>query len=236
MVATEYAKLNGKAGDIVVPPIVLDDTQITVTIRRTVTLFFGKFFSLISKEITGTATAVNKVIYQISGVAPLAVEKQNFVYGKLYTLKDGGGAGSNGNYGALAFGGRGASNYRNNLKYGYDEKIHVGQWVDTEPGNMSGPTVEGVNYRISLDPAATFQTVNKNSPRVLTVPIVDSLDIKGRGEVQIVGFAAFFLEGVGGSGKDNYVTGRFLRKMTLGDTTEGSEPVDFGLRCVKIVN
>ena len=32
----------------------------------------------------------------------------------------------------------GANNYRNNIKFGYQGVIAIGDYVDTEPGNMSG--------------------------------------------------------------------------------------------------
>ncbi len=87
---------------------------------------------------------------------------------------------------------------------------------------MSGPTGNGVDYRISLDPTATFATVQRGSPRILVVPIIDSLEVNGRSQVQIVGFAAFFLEGVGGQGKDNYVTGKFMQTVESGDGETGA--------------
>jgi hypothetical protein len=33
------------------------------------------------------------------GIRPFAIEEQEFEFGALYTLKEGGGSGSNGNYG-----------------------------------------------------------------------------------------------------------------------------------------
>lgn len=41
------------------------------------------------------------------------------------------------------------------------------------------------------------------------------------GDVLIVGFAAFFLEGVGGSGNNNYVTGTFMQMVVPGDISTG---------------
>jgi hypothetical protein len=63
--------------------------------------------------------------------------------------------------------------------------------------------------------------VVKGSPRILIVPVIDSLTVHGRSEVLIVGFAAFFLEGVGGHGNNNYVTGKFMQMVMPGDISTG---------------
>jgi len=152
---------------------------------------------------------------------PFGVVKQPLIYGQTYTLKDGAGDGYSGNYGALALGGNGANVYLGNIEDGYSGLLSIGEWVYTEPGNMSGPTGNGVDYRISLDPTATFATVQKGSPRILVVPIIDSLTVNGRSQVQIVGFAAFFLEGVGGKGNKDYVTGKFMQMVMSGDSGGG---------------
>jgi len=49
--------------------------------------------------------------------------------------------------------------------------------------------------------------------------------------VEIVGFASFFLEGVGGSGTDNYVTGKFMREVLSGEIGVGT---DFGAYGAKL--
>lgn len=230
--ANLYAGKNGKTGDNVQATVNSDNTIITVTVKRNVPLFFAKVFSLLSSDVSATSRAANQVVTGVVGAVPFSVEKQNFTFDTLYVLKDGGGSGSDGNYGALALGGKGASVYNYNIRYGYDGKLTVGQWVDTEPGNMSGPTTDGVNYRIGLDPYATFDTVKSDSPRIIIIPIIDNLDVSGRAEVQIVGFGAFFLEGVGGSGNDNYVTGRFIRLYISADQGSGT---DYGLRNIRLI-
>lgn len=230
--AQYYGNINGKSGDNVQASVNDDNTVVTVTVRRTVPLFFAKIFKMYSSGVSATAQAANMVVTGVTGAVPFSVEKQDFSYGTPYTLKDGGGSGSDGNYGALGLGGSGASIYRYNIKNGYDGKLSVGQWVDTEPGNMSGPTSDGVGYRIGLDPYATYDTVKPGSERIIIVPIIDSLDVNGSAPVQIVGFAAFFLESVGGSGNDNYVTGRFLHMYIIGDQGSGH---DYGLRNIRLI-
>lgn len=226
--ASDYAQQNGKQGDAVATALGNNDTELTVSVSRNVNLFFARIFNRNSQIVSATAIAAVRPLSSVGGAVPFGVVKQEFEYGVTYTLKEGGGDGSGGNYGGLGLGGTGANTYRYNITYGYDGKLRIGQWVSTEPGNMSGPTDSGVSYRISQDPGVTFETVAKDSPRIVMIPVLQSLDVSGRSDVQIVGFAAFFLEGTGGSGKDNYVSGKFMQLVASGDIT-ASPSADYGL-------
>jgi len=219
--ANNYALQNGMNSDVVGVILSNNNTVVTVNVARTVPFFFAQIFEMTSANVRARAVAAIRPITGISGVVPFGVAKQTLVYGTTYTLKDGAGDGYNGNYGALALGGNGANVYRGNIEDGYSGLLSIGDWVSTEPGNMSGPTGSGVDYRIGLDPTATFATVQKGSPRILVVPIIESLDVNGRSQVKIVGFAAFFLEGVGGHGNKNYVTGKFMQMVIPGDSSTG---------------
>lgn len=221
--ARTYAAQNGKSSDTVVPTVVNDsygnNTMLSVTVTRNVPYYFAHIFNIMPANQTLSATSKAKIspIIKAAHIMPWGIVKQNFIYGQTYQLKEGAGSGYNGNYGALALGGTGASVYRNNIENGYSGVVQVGDWLTTEPGNMSGPTSQGVSYRVGLDPSATFDTVQKGSERIVTVPIISELGDNGRTEVQIVGFAAFFLEGVGGQGNNNYVYGKFLEMTIPGD-------------------
>jgi len=231
--ARNYAALNGLEKDTIGVSISGNNRIIAVDATRKVPFFFAKVFDKTSASVAARAVATIGTITGTSGVVPFGIAKQQFNYGQIYDLKAGAGSGYNGNYRALALGCSGATIYKKNIKDGYKEALHIGDWVSTETGNMSGPTSEGVDYRMNLDPQATFQALEKSSPRILIVPIIDSLEVSGRSEVLIVGFAAFFLEGVGGEGNKNYVTGRFLEMVVLGDT--GSGDTSYGLYGVSLI-
>jgi len=234
--AREYAQKNGLAN----PQIQIDQTnqQITVSGQKDVAFFFAKALGMDQTTVYATATAQTKVISGGKGFVPLAVVQQNFQFGQRYTLKYDPNDANNGNFGALALGGTGAANYRNNLKYGYQGTLAVGMSVPTETGNMSGPTKEGIQYRLSLDAGniacCNYQTVNKNCHRVMYLPVIDSLDISGRNEVTIVGFAAFYLEDVSGNGNESIVEGRFLKMVYPGDWDTGVSQ-GYGLFAAKLV-
>lgn len=101
---------------------------------------------------------------------------------------------------------------------------------------MSGPTSTGVNYRVAQDPSSTYLTVQPGSERLVVIPVIDSLDVKGRKGVTIVGFAVFFLEGVGGSGKNNYVTGRFMKMAVVGDVNKDPNASSYGAYSAVLIN
>ncbi len=86
-----------------------------------------------------------------------------------------------GNFAALALGSTGASIYEGNITNGYDGTISVGDLILSETGNMSGPTYDGVSYRV------------EHGLIYVVIPILNTLDVNGRKIVEIVGFANFKL-------------------------------------------
>lgn len=228
--ANNYAAENGKSGDVVTPTVTNDNHVLTVNSRRHAPLYFARIFGMTTSDITATASVTVSTVGSVYRAIPLGVEKQTFVYGQPYTLKAGGGDGHTGNYGALAIGGTGADVFRDNIKNGCSVVLTVSQWVDTEPGNMSGPTDESINYLINQDSTAIFATVKKGSPRIVVIPIMESMNVNGRADVQIAGFAVFFLE----SSDKGDVTGNFMQ-MIVRNSTSGLG-TNYGAYNLKLTN
>ena len=230
--ARAYAALNGKTGDVVTPDTSVEN-QLTVTVWRMVDLYFANIFGISQWPVQATATAGLQPATGVSGVVPFGIVlNESLAYGTRVTLKYGGGEGYNGNFQALALGGTGASNYLANIKQGYGGVVHIGDWIQTETGNMAGPTNSGVSYRVSEDPGVSYTNVQEGSARIIIVPMLTSFTVSGRTDVQVAGFAAFFLEGVGKHGNEDYVIGSFLKYVTPGEG--GSDP-DWGVYTVKLV-
>lgn len=239
--AAEYLEYNGVAPEEAVISFDSAGTRVTVEASRQVNFTFARVFGLSGSTVSARASAVFGSVKSITGVVPFGIPDQTLVYGQEYKLK--GGSHDEygpGNYGALSLQFKGASSYENNLKYGYSGPVSVGDWVLTEPGNMSGPTEEGVNYRLNLcphTPKCTIDSYYPDCPRVMIVPIFDPTDLSGRDEVKIVGFGAFLLKGVEGAGNESVVSGYFLQLVP----PEGlryavdSSLADYGLHAAKLV-
>lgn len=234
--AIEYATLNGVSN----PTVVIDDDnkEITVNGQKEVPYYFAKIFGFDTKTITGSSKAQVKPITGGSGFVPIGIVEQEFQYGVPYSLKLGAGDSESGNFGALALGGTGSANYLDNLKYGYDGNLAVGMTIPTEPGNMSGPTKSGIEYRLTADAGnylcENYQTAPRDCNRILYLPIIGDMDLSGRDEVTIVGFAAFYLESVTGGGNESIIEGRFLQTVFPGDWGD-TWSNDHGLYAVKLV-
>jgi len=234
--AREYLEKNGVNPDDANIELLSGDKGIKITTKSNVNYAFAKLLGFNGTKVNANATAkVLAVTSVFSGIRPFAIEEQTFEFGKLYTLKEGGGSGSNGNYGCLALGGNGASNYRFNILNGYDGELRVGDYVDTEPGNMSNPTKSSINQLISRCdhcPKCTYDSFDPDCPRIVTVIIADDLDVNGRKSVKICGFASFFLEDVEGQGNKCVVKGYFVKGIAQGELSEAQK--DYGLSGVKL--
>lgn len=106
--------------------------------------------------------------------------------------------------------------------------VEVGDRLLVEPGNMVGPTRQGVEDLIALDPNARWDNSSNTivssdfgrSPRIVLVPFFDPTlpPQSGRNEVTITKIGAFFLEDTAGGGD---VIGRYIGATTAGLPCEG---------------
>lgn len=273
-IANDYAIRNG------VPnvDVTLEGNNAIIIVQTTqqVPTFFARIWGINEEQISVTAKAMMVPPTGLSGAVPLSIQEQEFVYGQKYVLKSGGGSGtsswyfdedknnsvkkssgggSSGWYGALELTGTGAKLYKVDLANGYQGTLSVGQILDVKHGNMSGPTADGINTRLSRDnrvPKNTINDYDRNAPQIVYIPIVKIISESGNSinQVQIVGFAAFFLEGVAGNGNESIVTGWFIETLvsngqtsatladllnTEQDMEDGKASNDFGLYAPKLV-
>ncbi len=139
-----------------------------------------------------------------------------------------------GNFGPAALGQRGADAYEENIIYGYPGFIQVGDILETEPGNMIGPTQSGVEALIAQDPTARMvQNSSGNwvvisddfpmneSPRIIPIPMYSVLfaPSQGRAEFQVANIASFFVERMNG----RILYGRFVQSR-LKSARSGNAP------------
>jgi hypothetical protein len=134
----------------------------------------------------------------------------------------------------------GADDYRTNVSSCVDPTISysIGQQVETEPGNMSGPTMQGFRDLIALDPNAVWNdgmdcivdsglefstdaSHCRDSPRVRPIPMFDPREEPDAGSkpFTFTNFAGVFVEGI--QGQD--VIARWIGYTGVDPTTYGTD-------------
>jgi len=230
--------------------------KISVRAERRNASFLAHLIGYDGANISACATAGRFAFGGGSGVRPFALEDnciENITYDTTVVIKYDSDTTRNcdsdsGNYAAVAIDGSGASIYRTTIKYGSNGAVCIegtdgccptlqtgcsGVYkIDTEPGNMIGPTRDGIDYLIDNTPANcdTWEEVTDDdqnvvpacrpwaegytgATRVIIIPVVDGLwDKGGRHAVTIKNFAILFLEGYDDKCKGNEcdVRARFI--------------------------
>ena len=223
--ANAFAEKNGiAANEIVSTTVLANNTEINIQIQRIVPYDFAILVGLTTGTVSAQATAQIQTIGAAIGITPIGVDFQTpYSYGQVVTLmQDQVGPGD---WGPLALGGTGASNLEQNIEYGYQGQVAVGDEITTEPGQKVGPIRSAFNFLInegqSVDPGGTFASHTFNDPRVLIVPMVDFSTAKGRSQVLVKGFAALWLVSV--DNNDNIQT-YFIDQVAPGSTPDSTAP------------
>jgi hypothetical protein len=124
--------------------------------------------------------------------------------------------------------GPGGNNYRNNIASCDPTVIGAGTTLQVEPGNMVGPTNQGIRDLIALDSGAHWDTSLNGgqggiaggcmasaacaiSPRLVAIPVFnpDAYDLgraSGRITIQVTKILGFFIEGMQGQDVIGYLT------------------------------
>lgn len=168
----------------------------------------------------------------------------DFLVGSSYLLKADPTAAEYGNFFAVDLGGTGGRIYRDNIHYGSQAVIYIGQTLQTETGNMTGPTSQGLTDRFAGDPHTTYSSWLNDTPpkppcpRLVYVPVCEWMEIpNGKTDVYVKGFAAFFVEDVENSGGgDLRVNGVFLDYIGPGVPGPLPDPLDKSVRMARLVS
>jgi len=189
------------AAEVSTPVVAADNLSISITLTRSVPYYFGRVLGLTASPVVVTATAALFTTGSVTGSMPIGLSFQTtYAYGQAITLQPGGGTANS--WGALALGCTGASCYSNNLANGYPGTLTVGDTVQNDPGNKTGPTGTGIAARITagqtVDPGGTWSDHTMTDPRAVIVPVVDWTGCSGSCNGPIMGFSSIWI--VGGSG------------------------------------
>ena len=228
--------------------LILDPTEITfpnannisVQVSRSINLFFLQLIGINNVTISVSASAMIGSVNGAKGLKPWVVPDEGWNYGDPVILKEG----SNGiteeggtpppswhfpvcfpplNVGSPQ---TGADIYRENIVNGSNMTIELGDVLTVEPGNMVGPTLQGVKDIFDLDPCAEWSAngvinswyAGHSSPRICKIALIDpnQLPVDGRTEVTVTRFGVFFIEGM--RGQD--LIGRYMHAASIGEVDD----------------
>jgi hypothetical protein len=249
--AIEYAarhEVSITPNDVEISRTWVSNDTITVTpVNPNAPLYFARVLGMDSVPIQARAKAIIASPKEYGGVVPWGIPWQDWVPGKPYVLKHGGGGGVRGNFGALALGHeRGARAYEQNIIRGARTPLKVGDVVWTEPGNMRGPTEDGASERVAMGPNAGMQKfgdladwdgkgyrLRQPDSQFVMVPLTTPLtELKGgRSEVTILGFAPFIITGI----KKGEVEGTFLHEALIVNTGPIGALQPGGIRVIRLI-
>ena len=229
--ASTYATTNGlKTSEIISNTVAADNLSITMTTSRTVPYFFLKLVGVSSGTVKPIAKAgIKQNPEGTRGLIPIGLPCSStncsYTAGTLYQLVQAGASGHGGswnvgpgNWGRLALGAPGADQFLTNLINGYQGSINVNDYVNTETGQVNGPTAAGVSDRVNIGNAVngsvtnpTLATVPAYDPRLVAVPLVDFTGATGTSvPVQVKGFALMWIDSYTSQGPNKTLNAYFL--------------------------
>ncbi len=214
-----------------------NDTITVIPVNPNAPLYFARVLGIDSVRIQARATARIASPEEPTGVVPWGIPKDNWELGKEYVLKLGP-PGEKGNFRALRLDDeKGADKYEQNIIYGASTALRVGDKVDTEPGNMAGPTQQGAEARVASDPNPGMQEFSSlvywdGKGYRLSVPdsqfvIVPIITVKFRGKAEVATIQSFLPFMITDINKHE-VKGTFLHEALInytGPTTDGVGPI-----------
>ncbi len=213
---------------------------IKVTKSIGVDYYFAKVMGFDSATVSGIAAAGVTPAGGVTGAVPLSITDSslraaiNAGATDNLTIKCSSNANdigidnstASGWFGALDFG-SGASDYTLYIANGYSGSIQVGQILDMENGNMSGPTLDGFTTRYNkCADGCTADNFTDDCPRIVYVPVVQVIS---NSQVKVVSFAAFYLLECGGNGKNSYIKAKYIPGKVIPNSATGAGGEDFGL-------
>lgn len=233
--AEQAASANGISVNEIVLTFENGNTLIRAQTARTEPLTFGNALGFSSSNVEAKAAVQLRPLTSAIGVIPLGVDySRQLSFGDPVVMKAG--EADVGNFGALALSGPGADHYEEDLHNGSQSEISVGDILDTQTGNLVGPTIQGLEDRMAAcsDGSVTYYNYPPDCPRVVLVPVYkpigNSHQLK---QVEVVGFASFFIESVGDPNEGAEVVGRFIQTAYSGSSS--SDTGDYGTYGYKLI-
>lgn len=216
-VVNQVLQAHQETSSLVQTTIIMEH-KVSVHLKKEVTLSFVKIFGYHSAPVEAVATAEIMTLSKAAGAAPLGIDDSiSLEYYREYKLKVDETDVDTGNFGVLALGGSGASTYEQNLKYGYQNTIQVGDILETQTGNIAGKTKTGIQERLDACPYLAGETYHRDCSRILLIPVYQPYTYVTNQlqEVKITGFAYFYiLEPM--NNMDKTIKGMFIKRAGTG--------------------
>ncbi|HEY2422151.1 MAG TPA: TadE/TadG family type IV pilus assembly protein [Neobacillus sp.] len=210
------------------------ERKVTIDLTNQVNLTFASLFGFKRMNVTVHASAELASIGNAIGAAPLGIDQSiNLEYYKSYQLKVDSSGAVSGNFGILALDRPGAKTYYQNLRYGYQDVLKIGDIVDTQTGNIAGDTRSAVQERVNgcTQPPGDYSL--RNCSRILLIPVYKpyTSSINQLKSVQIMGFAYFYITDPMSS-TDTSIKGVFIKRTGNGSYIQGS--IDRGAYSIRL--
>jgi hypothetical protein len=244
--ALDFAGRNGIAltsSDVTFP----DASSVRVRVDRPVNTVFARVLGIMQYPVPSAATAEVLAATRTKGLRPWGIAADDFqdyrtdiTYGLKLGEGGGGGGGCHqhggGNFHALALDGSGAASYGSTIINGSTQSYAVGGPVETEPGNMVGPTRQGVESLIGNDRHTSYAQAlaagDTDCPRLISMIVTRQASFgHGRNTLTVDGFATFFITGNDGG----EVTGQFVRYVDMNATSDGTRAGN-GTQAIALIN
>jgi Flp pilus assembly protein TadG len=232
--ATQQFDNNKKPGDVATiqnTSNITSNDSVTVTVTRVSPSFFAKLLGKNNATIHATARATVESVTTLApsfDVMPWGVPKQDYVFGKEYSLYTN--SPNNANNGALSLPyqngvncppASGGSDYRDEIAGVLNPcAISVGDVLDEKTGNNTGPTSQGLNSRITtwktfdqiVQPVGndTYKVIDGSTRQLVLIPVVTNMSggstwpHNAPYQIKVTGFAWFVIESCGDLSNPSY--------------------------------
>lgn len=203
---------------------ILIEKKVSIDLEKNTSLTFSKLLGYDNVSVKAHAAAELRVMGRAVGAAPLGIDDSiPLEFFQEYKLKVDQTGVEYGNFGVLALGGSGAKTYEENLRYGYQEEIKIGDTLDTQTGNIAGKTRAVIQDLIASCPYLPGDYNQRDCPRILLIPLYTPYNhtTNQLKEVKVTGFAFFYITEPM-SMKDTSITGMFIKRAGTGFEEAGA--------------
>jgi Predicted membrane protein len=211
---------------------------ITVKAFDSVKFFFAPVLGIKQGDISVKASAIMAPVKKVfKGLRPFGIEKSSFSLNQQVILKVTAWGGGSSDIKALTLDSTGIAPYEAAILNGSDKTFEVGDSVAMEKNSINNTTVSAVRSLINMcshSPRCTPESYRTDCPKIITVPVIDSLSDAGGDYVEIAGFARFFPTGAADYGEYVEITGEFIEDVDNGEPDTGQ--YDYGMRAVKLID